>query len=61
MTDSTSRRSFLQTVGVGAAAVGLQGSASAQNKKIQGFEETPTDPSASKDWKPVYWGLSNSI
>ncbi|MCA9142351.1 MAG: Gfo/Idh/MocA family oxidoreductase [Planctomycetaceae bacterium] len=53
MTDSTSRRSFLQTVGVGAAAVGLQGSASAQNKKIQGFEETPTDPSASKDWKPV--------
>ncbi len=53
MNDFTSRRSFLQAVGVGAAAVGIAGSASAQQKKIQGFEEAPTDPNASKGWKPV--------
>jgi predicted dehydrogenase len=56
MNDSTSRRSFLQAVGVGAAAAGLTGSTYAQEKKkktIQGFEESPTDPNASKDWKPV--------
>ncbi len=53
MSDSTSRRSFLQAVGVGAAAVGLRGAASAQEKRIQGFEEAPTDPDASKGWKPV--------
>ncbi|MBP89172.1 MAG: oxidoreductase [Planctomycetaceae bacterium] len=54
MNDSASRRSFLQTVGVGAAALGLKGSASAQQKKpIQGFEEAATDPNASKGWKPV--------
>ncbi|NLS91066.1 MAG: Gfo/Idh/MocA family oxidoreductase [Planctomycetaceae bacterium] len=53
MSNSTSRRSFLQTVGLGAAAVGFGGAASAQEKKIQGFEETPVDPNASKEWKPV--------
>jgi len=53
MNNSTSRRSFLQTVGLGAAALGLQGSAPAADKPIQGFEETPTDPNASKGWKPV--------
>ncbi len=57
MSDSTSRRSFLQAVGAGAAALGLEGSASAQQqqkkKPIQGFEEAPTDPNASKGWKPV--------
>jgi predicted dehydrogenase len=55
MNDSTSRRSFLQALSLGAAAVGLQGAADAQEKKktIQGFEEAPTDPNASKDWKPV--------
>ncbi|MDP6720441.1 MAG: Gfo/Idh/MocA family oxidoreductase, partial [Pirellulaceae bacterium] len=58
MSDSTSRRSFLQAVGAGAAALGLEGSASAQQQKkkkkpIQGFEEAPTDPNASKGWKPV--------
>ena len=53
MSDSTSRRSFLQAVGVGATVVGLKGSASAQQKTIQGFEEAQTDPNASKGWKPV--------
>ena len=53
MSDSTSRRSFLESIAVGAAAVGLKGSASAQEKPIQGFEEAPTDPNASKKWKPV--------
>ncbi len=53
MSDSTSRRSFLQAVGVGAAALGLRGAASAQEKRIQGFEEALADPDASKGWKPV--------
>jgi predicted dehydrogenase len=34
--------------------MGVCASAPAQKKKpIQGFEETPTDPNASKGWKPV--------
>lgn len=55
MSNSTSRRSFLQTVGLGTAAFGLSASAGAQQKKkpIQGFEEAPIDPNASKGWKPV--------
>ncbi len=53
MKKSTSRRSFLQAVGLGTAALGLTGSASAQQKPIQGFEQSPTDPNASKAWKPV--------
>ncbi len=46
-----SRRSFLKTVGLGAAAVGL--SAPSQEKPIPGFEKAPEDPHASKGWKPV--------
>jgi len=53
MKTSTSRRSFLQAVGFGTVTLGLTGSASAQKKPIQGFEESPTDPKASKGWKPV--------
>ncbi len=57
MSDSTSRRRFLQSVGLGAAAIHLGHSAFAQKKPgkkpIQGFEESPTDPKASKGWKPV--------
>lgn len=53
MTDSTSRRSFLQAVGVGAAALGVTASAADKQKKpIQGFEESK-DPDASKGWKPI--------
>lgn len=55
MGHSTSRRSFLQAVGMGTAAMGLSGSGMAQQRPvpIQGFEEEPTDPGASKEWKPV--------
>ncbi len=53
MSDSTSRRSFLQAIGVGAAAVGLSGAAPAQEKRIQGLEEALADPDASKGWQPV--------
>jgi len=56
MSNSTSRRSFLQSVGLGTAALGLGGTAQAQDKTkktIQGFEEAPIDPDALKDWEPV--------
>jgi predicted dehydrogenase len=54
MANSTSRRSFLHAVGLGAGAMGLSGTALGQEKpKIQGFEEEPVDPEASKKWKPV--------
>ena len=55
MSNSTSRRSFLQAVGLGTAALGLSGSALAQQKQksIQGFEEGPTNPNASKEWESV--------
>ena len=47
------RRSFLQAVGAGAAALALPPFAQAQEQPIRGFERTPTDPNASKGWKPV--------
>ena len=53
MHDSVTRRSVLQAIGLSAAALGLQQSARAEEKKIQGFESAPTDANASKGWKPV--------
>jgi len=53
MHDSTSRRSFLQTLGAGAAVLGLHAPTSAAEPVIQGFEAAPTDPNASQGWKPV--------
>lgn len=58
MPDPSSRRLFLQTAGFGAAAAAsLRGLAVAQPPKkppvIQGFEESPTDPTATKTWKPI--------
>jgi len=54
MNKPKTRRSFLQTVGFGAAVMGLTGLAhGAEEKPIQGFEKTPTDPNISKKWKPV--------
>jgi predicted dehydrogenase len=54
MSDSTSRRSFLQALGLGTAALGLTGTAGgAEAKPIQGFEAAPTDQNAAKGWKPV--------
>ncbi len=53
MHNSTSRRSFLQAVGLSASALAMQGSARSAEQPIQGFEEAPTDPNAAKGWKPV--------
>ncbi|NLE57253.1 MAG: Gfo/Idh/MocA family oxidoreductase [Planctomycetes bacterium] len=53
MCDSTTRRSFLQAVGLGAAALGVTKVARSEEKVIQGFEKEATDPNASKEWKPV--------
>ena len=53
MHDFTTRRWFLQAVGLGAAAVGLPRSARSEDKAIQGFEKAPAEPNASKGWKPV--------
>jgi predicted dehydrogenase len=53
MQEPSSRRSFLKTTALGAAALGAAAKAQAEDKpKIQGFEESPTDPNASKVWKP---------
>ncbi len=52
---TTSRRSFLQSVGCGAAALGFGGSAGAQLNQpaIQGFEEAPAEPAAAQEWQPI--------
>ena len=53
MHDPTTRRSFLQALGAGAAALGIQAAAGAEEKPIQGFEKEPADPNVSKGWTPV--------
>ena len=50
---SITRRSFLHSVGLGSAALALTPTAQSQEKVIQGFEKAPTDPNASKAWKPI--------
>lgn len=50
---SFKRRSFLQALGISAAALGLPVSTPAADKLIQGFERAADDPNASRDWKPV--------
>jgi predicted dehydrogenase len=47
------RRSFLQTVGLGSAAVAFAQTARSQEKVIQGFEKTPAGADVSKGWKPI--------
>ena len=49
---SINRRSFLQAVGVGAAAFGLPSAVRSAEKPIQGFERAADDPNAAKGWKP---------
>ena len=51
--NSLTRRSFLHTLGLGSAALALMPTVRAQEKVIQGFEKAPTDPNASKAWKPI--------
>lgn len=53
MRDASTRRSFLQAIGVGAAALGLQRPARSEEKKpIPGFEKTPADADAPTGWRP---------
>jgi len=50
----TTRRSFMEAVGLGSTVLGLSGSALSQEKKpIQGFEKTARDTSTSEGWKPI--------
>ena len=50
----TSRRSFLQTATLGAAAWGVAATGNSDDKpKIQGFEEDAIDAKAAKQWRPV--------
>lgn len=50
---NTTRRSFLQTVGLASATFALPRLAEAQEKPIQGFERTAVDPNASRGWVPI--------
>ena len=50
---SITRRSFLQTVGLGSAALAVTPTARSQDKPIQGLQALPTPADASKGWKPV--------
>lgn len=47
--ENVSRRSFLQTIGIG--ATGLSLSAAAAEPPIQGFERSPVDAHASEGWR----------
>src|SRR5437773_2042833 len=51
-TSLVSRRRFMQSMGIAAAALGLPRAYAAQ-KAIPGLENAPKDPNASKGWKPV--------
>ncbi|HOA71960.1 MAG TPA: Gfo/Idh/MocA family oxidoreductase [Phycisphaerae bacterium] len=53
MHDLSTRRSFLQAVGMGAAALGLSQTARAEGQVIPGFEKQARDADTSKGWKPV--------
>src|SRR5438105_851040 len=48
-----SRRSFLQTLGLGSAVLALAPTVGADEKVIQGFEKTAPDPNPSKTWRPI--------
>jgi predicted dehydrogenase len=50
---SFSRRSFLHTAALGAAAFGIPALTRAAEKPIQGFEPAAADPNAAKGWKPI--------
>ncbi len=51
--NSITRRSFLQAVGLGSAALAVTPTARAQEKVVQGFEKALTTMDVSKGWKPV--------
>lgn len=51
--NALTRRTFLQAVGLGSAALAVTPVARSQEKVIQGFEKTITSSDVSKGWKPV--------
>ena len=53
MTNSMTRRSFMQALGITTAAVSVAQTAKSAEPAIAGFERAPEDPNASKDWRPV--------
>ena len=53
MYEPTSRRSFLKTAGLGAAALGWAASSRAAEPKIQGFEQEKPSPAPAAAWQPV--------
>lgn len=54
MYDPTSRRSFLKSAALGAAALAAGSAVGADDKpKIQGFEEKKPGPEVAKGWQPV--------
>src|SRR5262245_32529796 len=53
MSHNASRRAFLQTIGVGAAAVGLGAVARGDDKPIQGFQKTAASADSSAGWTPI--------
>jgi predicted dehydrogenase len=48
-----SRRSFIAAMGLGSAALALTQRLPGQDKVIQGFERTATDPKSTTGWKPI--------
>jgi predicted dehydrogenase len=53
MPATSSRRKFLQAIGLGTAALGLHETTRAAEVPIQGFEDKGTQPSGSEGWQPV--------
>jgi predicted dehydrogenase len=53
MTQSFSRRSFFKGAALGAGIFAIAGRAGADEKPIQGFEDTKTNIDKSKVWEPV--------
>ena len=53
MSIHATRRSFLQAIGAGAAALGLNSIVRGEDKPIPGFEKTAADPKLAKLWKPI--------
>ena len=53
MNDHSTRRVFLQALGVGAAALGVPALGQSSQVQIPGFEQESRDPDASKGWEPV--------
>lgn len=53
MSHHSSRRTFLQSMGLAAAAVAAGRPAAAEEEPIQGFEEAPDTQAAHREWEPV--------